>query len=756
MPCAMLRAGMQALRRDPILIIVAVAVTALSAVSFILPVPKPVVEAIGWWSDFPLLALTILATWRASAHERTTWGRRFWKLVTIGLGLWFVVLLQWQFSWGENLPLHGDVLGDFLFLGYYFALLLATAVKPHERSGSTRLSPILLAEVAAGALLAFGMLAYFVILPSRITPASYETYVPSLSLYVLLDLVLVGRVAWWCHTTRGSSWRTVYCALAAGFGFTLLHDIHELVVYTEGNTLQVSPWDLVWWAQFLCLVLAARASRHSAPLRGAEADQPEFSADAGRQAILGPVASYAFILPVIHLGGRVSGVLDPVLDKPRETLVLACAVVLGLLAVLHQELMNRRYRVVSQNLHDAQILLQQSRKMEALGRLAGGVAHGFNNLLSVIVGYTEILMERVGPGDAALEPLQQIRFAAERAATLTRQLATFGRGRLDQEVSLGLDRAVEALLPTMQRLLTDRVTLTFAPGAGGAWIQVDPDQFERALLNIVANARDALHDGGTVKVATRALILADGESSTLGLLPPGRYVEVAVTDSGAGMDDEVRSRLFEPFFTTRHAEGRKGLGLATVYGVVRQASGHIEVDSRPGAGTTVRLYLPRRQPPVEVKREAEAPPPVDRRCTVLLAEDERGLRRLIRSALELEGLVVLEAADGGAAVDVAENHPGTIDLLVSDVVMPVFGGPEVARRVLAGRPETRVLFISGYAPETLGDLHVRGTETSLLPKPFTMTDLVAKVRALLPARAGRPPGARAGGPDLPRGSEVTT
>ncbi len=212
--------------------------------------------------------------------------------------------------------------------------------------------------------------------------------------------------------------------------------------------------------------------------------------------------------------------------------------------------------------------------------------------------------------------------------------------------------------------------------------------------------------------------------------------------------------MFEPFFTTRHDDGHRGLGLPIVYGVVRQASGHIEVDSEPGAGTTVRLYLPLRPRPVDAAKQVESTGVVDRPSTILLAEDERGLRRLIRTTLEREGFTVLEAADGGAAIDVADRHPGTIDLLLSDVVMPVFGGPEVARRVVGGRPETRVLFISGYAPETLGALDVPGAGSSLLPKPFTMDELVTRVMAVLTGRVPRRDVAAAAGPDGPRGGEV--
>jgi signal transduction histidine kinase/ActR/RegA family two-component response regulator len=444
------------------------------------------------------------------------------------------------------------------------------------------------------------------------------------------------------------------------------------------------------------------------------------------------VVSYAFVLPVVHLAGRVLGLLDPVLDGSRETLVLACALLLGGQAVLHQYLLNDRFRRLSGDLYEARILLQQSRKMEALGRLAGGVAHGFNNLLSVILGYTEMLAERFTPGDQASESLQQVKLAAEKASALTRQLAIFSLGRLGRDVPLELDAVVAGHLPIVRRLLTGSVTLTFRPGAPGAWIRADADQFERALLNIAANARDAIEGAGEVRITTRTLALAEGDAS-IGLLPPGPYVEIAISDTGAGMSDPVRSRLFEPFFTTRQDEGHRGLGLAIVYGVVRQASGHIEVHSAPGAGTTIRMYLPRCLPAQTAAEEAEdrGAHVGGRPFTVLLAEDEAGLRRLIRSTLEAEGFRVIEAADGQAAVDCAEQHPGAIDLFLSDVVMPGCAGPEAARRIVEERPETRVLFISGYAPEVLGDLRVRGAAVALVAKPFVLTDLLSQVRALL-------------------------
>jgi two-component system, cell cycle sensor histidine kinase and response regulator CckA len=237
-------------------------------------------------------------------------------------------------------------------------------------------------------------------------------------------------------------------------------------------------------------------------------------------------------------------------------------------------------------------------------------------------------------------------------------------------------------------------------------------------------------DGGTLRIGTRSIRLSEGDSYRFGSLPAGSYVEIALADTGVGMDEEVRGQVFEPFFTTTPGEGHRGLGLSIVYGVVRQASGHIELESEPGRGTTVRIYLPAKPPRRDTAAVHEEPVDADRKMTVLVAEDEPGLRRLMCMSLEQAGFTVLEAADGRAAVDVGERHPGRIDLLVSDVIMPGWGGPEAARRLLADRPEMRVMFVSGYAPDTLGDLTATAGEVVLLPKPFAMSDLVLRARAV--------------------------
>lgn len=729
----MLRRRMRSLRRDPVFVSAVAVVAALVVAAFALPLGAVQRQAVSDWSDFLLLALAVVAAWQALQREQSPSGRRFWRYVTVSLVVWYAALVQWWVVADKDWNLGSDVLSDCLYLAYYLGLVTATATRPHERREAPSPSAIVSTEVAAAGVLAFGLLTYFVILPSRFAPRAYETFVPSLSLYVLMDVVLVARLAWWCRTTASSWWRPTYCALAAALSFSLLHDVHELLVYRAGQSLEPSPWDLVWWGQFLALVAAARLSVHRSAVAAEQAPRETGGAPVGA-AVFGPVASYAFILPVVHLGGGLAGLLDPGLDRPRETLVLACALVLGGLAVLHTRLTDRRYRLTRESLYAAQTLLQQSRKMEALGRLAGVIAHDFNNLLSVIIGYADLLAERLTMGDRLLDPVGQIRQAAERAATLTRQLAVVSRGQLAREGLFDVDLALSALAPTVQRLAADRVTLSVEPGAAGAWVGADRDQFERAIINIAANARDAMPEGGTFRIATRRLELSEGESRLHGSLPAGSYVVMELADTGVGMSEEVRSKVFEPFFTTKPEEAHRGLGLAVVYGIVRHAGGHIEVESSEGEGTLVRIFLPRRESRPENQSIRESPPAEDRPLTVLVAEDERGLRRLMCSGLERAGFKVLEAADGRAAVDVGEQYPGRIDLLVSDVVMPGCGGPEAARRLLAGRPEMRVMFVSGYAPESLGDLRVTDGEVVLLPKPFTIGELASRARATVLGR----------------------
>ncbi len=372
--------------------------------------------------------------------------------------------------------------------------------------------------------------------------------------------------------------------------------------------------------------------------------------------------------------------------------------------------------------------LRLSQKLEAVGRLAGGIAHDFNNLLTVIMGSADLLLRRLDGDDREL--VDEIGHAAERAAALTHQLLAFSRRQVLEPQVLDLNAAVSETTRMLGRLIGEHIELVARLDPALGSVRVDPSQLEQVIMNLTLNARDAMPAGGRLTIETANVDLDEPSAAPQFVIQPGRYVVLAVTDTGCGMDAETRARLFEPFFTTKEPGKGTGLGLATVYGVVKQSGGYIAAESEPGRGSAFRIYLPR----VE-GRTTEAPLGLVPSCsfdgseTILLAEDDDAVRRLVRRALEERGYTVLEAPDGRAALEIGERHGGPLDLLITDVVMPAMGGNEVAVQLTIRYPGLRVLYTSGYS----GDYFQRGNPgvSPLLKKPFTLDSLVEKVRQVL-------------------------
>jgi PAS domain S-box-containing protein len=376
--------------------------------------------------------------------------------------------------------------------------------------------------------------------------------------------------------------------------------------------------------------------------------------------------------------------------------------------------------------------LRQSQKMEAVGQLAGGIAHDFNNLLTAILGSTQLLLQATAPGDARREDVEEIRNAGLRAAELTRQLLAFSRRQVLAPKVLELNAVVANMDKMLRRLIGEDVELATALRADAGAVNADPGQLEQVLLNLVVNARDAMPGGGRVLIETTRVLLRDELVERRHRLPPGDYVCLAVTDSGAGMDEATQAHLFEPFFTTKEVGKGTGLGLATVYGIVKQSGGYIWVYSEPGRGTTVKVYLPR------VPGGAEPPPPppeppalVGGHETVLLVEDAAPVRTLARRSLEACGYTVLDAADGPSAIALAARHGGEIAVLVTDVVMPGMSGRELAERLAPARPEMKVLYTSGYTDDAMVRQGVLNAGVAFLQKPFVPDSLARKVREVL-------------------------
>ena len=378
---------------------------------------------------------------------------------------------------------------------------------------------------------------------------------------------------------------------------------------------------------------------------------------------------------------------------------------------------------------------RQAQKLEAVGTLAGGVAHDFNNLLTVINGYSELLIGRLAPNHPLQDMVAEILKAGKQAGTLTRQLLAFSRQQVLEPKVLNLNVVLSDTDKMLRRLIGEDIILTTVLVPALGLVKVDPGQMQQVVMNLVVNARDAMPQGGKLTLETHNVTLDEGYSRTHLGVQPGRYSVLAVSDTGCGMDEATKARIFEPFFTTKGPGKGTGLGLAVVHGMVNQSGGHIEVYSELGHGTTFKLYFPHVQGPVSSGKSQPGVTTMPKGSeTVLLVEDDDTVRALARHVLRSCGYTVLEAADGRKAVQLAESHQGPIDLLISDVVMPYLGGRQLAERLVALKPDLKVLFSSGYTDDAIVRHGVLQAEFAFLQKPFTPTALAQKVREVLDDR----------------------
>ncbi|MGH7322281.1 MAG: response regulator [Candidatus Rokuibacteriota bacterium] len=380
--------------------------------------------------------------------------------------------------------------------------------------------------------------------------------------------------------------------------------------------------------------------------------------------------------------------------------------------------------------------LRQSQKMEAIGRLAGGVAHDFNNLLTVITGRSELLRRRLKADDPLVRHVDLIQKIAERAATLTQQLLAFSRKQMLQPKILDLNAVVAGMEKMLRRLIGEDIDLVTTPAPGLGRIQADPGQIEQVILNLAVNARDAMPDGGRLNLETGNVDLDDVFVRHHRGARPGRYVMLAVTDTGAGMDADTQAHLFEPFFTTKGVGKGTGLGLAMVYGIVKQSGGYIVVASEPGRGARFEIYLPRVEGVAASDPGGRVLAELPRgHETILLVEDQEEVRDLARDILQMSGYTVLEAHHGGEAREVCARHTGPIHLLLTDVVMPHMSGRELADRLAVDHPGLKVLYMSGYADNAIVHHGVLDSATAFIQKPFSPDDLARKAREVLDAPA---------------------
>ena len=377
---------------------------------------------------------------------------------------------------------------------------------------------------------------------------------------------------------------------------------------------------------------------------------------------------------------------------------------------------------------------RQAQKMEAVGKLAGGIAHDFNNLLTAIIGYSDMLHDSLASEDVRRQDIDEIRGAALRAAGLTQQLLAFSRKQVLRPRVLDLNEIVVTAENLLRRLIGENISVATALDPTLGAVMADPVQLEQVIVNLAVNARDAMPDGGQLLIETRNADLETAYTAEHSVVTPGGYVQLTVSDTGAGMDDATKARVFEPFFTTKGPGKGTGLGLSTVYGIVKQSGGYIWVYSELGMGTAIKVYLPRVDASMDSLVAPVPSPEISRGTeTVLLVEDEPALRAVARRALERHGYTVLDAADGQAALTLAARHTGLFHLVLTDVVMPGMGGPELATRFAASHPDVPFLFMSGYTDEAIVRHGVLEADVAFLQKPFSPNALVRKVREVLDA-----------------------
>jgi signal transduction histidine kinase len=406
---------------------------------------------------------------------------------------------------------------------------------------------------------------------------------------------------------------------------------------------------------------------------------------------------------------------------------------------IERELREAAVRRERQNLESQ---LRQSQKMEAVGRLAGGVAHDFNNLLTAIMGYGQLLAMRMKPEDPARRDMEEILKAATRASHLTRQLLMFSRREILQPRLLDLNAIVSDMGKMLRRLIGESIDLAVVPGDNLWAVKADPGHMEQVIMNLSVNARDAMPEGGRLTIETSNIDLGEVYVGEHVGVKPGAYVLLSVSDAGTGMDEETKARIFEPFFTTKGPESGTGLGLSTVYGIVQQWGGAIQVYTEVGWGTSFRVYLPREagtaEPAVRTESLADVPRGAE---TILVVEDQDAVAAVIRATLVLCGYQVLEAHNGTDALELLEGMEGQIHLLVTDIVMPVMGGSELALRVQKARPDTKVLFISGFSERAFTAFGGNDPGFAFLQKPFMPETLAHKVREVLDAKGTKAAGA---------------
>ena len=670
-----------------------------------------------------MIAVLVFRTRKVESIEE----RRFWNLIILGMLVWLTGTSIFLVSYTMDPPRWVDLAVDICYILLYLSWFLASDQQPQLESGWSARDVLYKYSLIGATLFIAIMFGYFVVVPWAVQPFETAQYFASFNLYVTLDTLLTVKFVLLFRAARSPRWRRCFALIASATAILAVGDLLEGMGFAEIlSTVMGTRIDIVWlFPHFFLAVMILTCTG-----RSLGADKSEGDTAPRIQSLL---PFYALAIPLVHLGLYLFGYLDPVARAPREAIVFSGLILFAVLSLAQQislegAVASLRSDLVVRALDDK---LRQSQRLESIGRLAGGIAHDFNNLLMVIKSYAELAQQGLSTGEGKIrEKLSEINRAADRAADLVRQLLAFGRRQVLKPEVVHVNELVKGIEGMLSRIIGDDVELIVDLGHDAGYTRVDPALLEQVIVNLVVNARDAMPRGGGVTVSTRSIDrVLNGSREE----PDGRrWVELAVTDTGAGIDPTVHDRIFEPYFTTKEMGKGTGLGLATVYGIVDQSGGTIVVESELGKGATFRVWLPQVQeaPPIHADPAPRSTASVSG-VTVLLTEDEANIREALAEYLDGLGLEVLQAEDGADALEVAAKYQGEIDLLVTDLVMPRMSGPDLAKILLAERKDLRVIYVSGYTPEAMREYGVTGDDAVFLQKPFLLGDLANTIREVL-------------------------
>lgn len=670
---------------------------------------------------FPVLIPIILACWVGVSRIPDAIERRFWTLLGVGFAGWLVVAIPYAFIPDARWTSALDLAVESGYLVFYLLFILAVELRPHEAHTGSLAERERQLRTAGLTVLIFFVMWYFALVPAAYAPEIYASSLPSLAMYVLLDLVVVGRLLWMRRETWSVRWSLIYAWLATGAALLLVGDVFELASYRMGHDEWITPgsWvDQLWLLPGVVFTTGIRFRHIPLPAEQSvlnETAPSQRSLRAGHVLLVGALA-----LPFLHYALHAAGALETDAAQPvREVIAMLSMVTLGAFAAAAYRTLEYEREAMEANELRLVNELSVARKMDAVARLAGSVAHDFNNLVQVVRGRAEIIGQQISTDSPLHEDVRQIRAAAARAADLASQLMTFGRQQQTSLQAVNLHDVLRRTEKLLKPLLDDRRRLVLHLKASADVVRVDPLQFERIILNLATNARDAMPNGGTITIATFSQ-----DAGGFGLLPSANRIILRVSDTGSGMDPETINHIFEPFFTTKQERGA-GLGLAIVHGLVQQFGGTITVESVLGRGTTFTISLP------VVSDTPVATPATDDRTTdkevtpsaVMIVEGDTTNRQLLRRLLSDLGRPVLATATAAEAMLISSRYTGPIGLAVIDVTIE--NGRSLSRRLREHRADLKVLLLAQDQPIDLED------GDQLLREPFELTEILDRARELL-------------------------